>query len=100
MVLRHLSTGVYWLAFLYFVNYTIDIIIKVDKECKKIQMSNIEKAKCFFSNIKFIIALLCCFISYFLAYYSPKFTKGSLLDKGIGFVEKQIEKVAGISTKK
>tara|TARA_B100001741_G_C16295725_1_gene478898 strand:- start:352 stop:648 length:297 start_codon:yes stop_codon:yes gene_type:complete len=94
MVLRHLSTGVYWLAFLYFVNYTIDIILKIDKECKQIKMNHVEKVKCFFSNIKFVIALLCCFISYYLAYYSPQFGKGSLLDKGIGFVERQLEKTA------
>jgi hypothetical protein len=94
MILRHLSTGVYWLAFLYFVNYTIDIILKIDKECKYVKMGDIEKVKCAFSNIKFLIALLCCFISYYLAYYSPQFSKGSLLDKGLGFVERQIEKAA------
>ena len=41
-----------------------------------------------------LLALLCCFISYYLAYYSPQFGKGSLLDKGIGFVERQLEQTA------
>ena len=94
MVLRHLSTGVYWLTFLYFINYTIDIIMDVEKECRLVQMGDIEKIKCIVSNIKFLIALLCCFISYYLAYYSPQFGKGSLLDKGIGFIERQIEGAA------
>ena len=35
MVLRHLTTGVYWITFLYFINYTIDILIQIEKECKK-----------------------------------------------------------------
>jgi len=94
MVLRHLSTGVYWLTFLYFINYTIDIIMNIEKECRLVQMGDIEKIKCIVSNIKFLIALLCCFISYYLAYYSPQFGKGSLLDKGIGFIERQIEGAA------
>ena len=94
MVLRHLSTGVYWLTFLYFINYTIDIIMNIEKECRLVQMGDIEKIKCIVSNIKFLIALLCCFISYYLAYYSPQFSKGSLLDKGIGFIERQIEGAA------
>ena len=80
MVLRHLSTGVYWLTFLYFINYTIDIIMNIEKECRKVQMGDIEKIKCIVSNIKFLIGLLCCFISYYLAYYSPQFGKGSIAD--------------------
>lgn len=91
MVLRYLSTGVYWLTFLYLINYTIDIIMDVEKECRLVQMGDIEKIKCIVSNIKLLIALLCCFISYYLAYYSPQFSKGSLLDKGIGFIERQLE---------
>ena len=90
MILRHLSTGVYWLAFLYFVNYTIDIILNIEKKCRLVKLNDIEKVKCAFSNIKFLIALLCCFISYFLAYYSPRFGAGSFLDKGIKFVEGQL----------
>ena len=94
MILRHLSTGVYWLTFLYFVNYTIDIILNIEKKCRLVKLNDIEKVKCTFTNIKFLIALLCCFISYYLAYYSPQFSKGSLLDKGIGFVERQLEQTA------
>ena len=43
MILRHLSTGVYWITFLYFINYTIDILIQIEKECKKKQMDNFMK---------------------------------------------------------
>tara|TARA_B100001173_G_scaffold310729_1_gene325978 strand:- start:515 stop:817 length:303 start_codon:yes stop_codon:yes gene_type:complete len=100
MVLRHLSTGVYWITFLYFINYTIDILIQIEKECKKKQMDNFMKIKCFLTNIKLIIGVLCCFITYYLAYYSPQFTKGSIADTVVSGIEKQIEKAAGIPTTK
>ena len=99
MILRYLSTGVYWVTFLYFINYTIDIILKVEKECNKKQMNNLMKMKCFLTNVKLLVGVLCCFITYYLAYYSPQFTKGSLADTVVSGIEKQIEKVAGISTK-
>ena len=99
MILRYLSTGVYWVTFLYFVNYTIDIILKVEKECNKKQMDNLMKMKCFLTNVKLLVGVLCCFITYYLAYYSPQFTKGSLVDTVIGGIEKRIEQAVGIPTK-
>ena len=81
------------------INYTIDILIQIEKECKKKQMDNFMKIKCFLTNIKLIIGVLCCFITYYLAYYSPKFTKGSIADTVVTGIEKQLEKVAGINTK-
>lgn len=99
MILRYLSTGVYWVTFLYFVNYTIDIIIQIESECRKKQIDNLMKMKCFLTNVKLLVGVLCCFITYYLAYYSPQFTKGSLADTVIGGIEKQIEKAVGIPTK-
>ena len=62
-------------TFLYFVNYTIDIALKVRKECRKKQMDTITIIKCFLTNVKLLIGGLCCYITYYLAYYSPKFTR-------------------------
>lgn len=95
MILRYLSTGIYWITFLYFVNYTIDILIEIEKECNKKQMDILMKMKCFLTNVKLLVGVLCCFITYYLAYYSPQFTKGSLADTVIGGIEKQIEKAVG-----
>ena len=94
MILRYLSTGVYWVTFLYFVNYTIDIILKVEKECNKKQMDTITIIKCFLTNVKLLVAGGCCIMCYYLAYYSPKFTKGSLADTVVTTIENQLEKVA------
>jgi hypothetical protein len=99
MIIRYLSTGVYWITFLYFINYTIDILLKIDKECKKKQMDNLMKIKCFLTSVKLLVGFLCCFISYYLAYYSPQFTKGSIADTVVSGIEKQLERAAGISTK-
>ena len=63
----------------------------------KKKMDNFTRIKCFLTNIKILVGLLCCFMSYYLAYYSPQFTKGSIADTVVSGIEKQIEKVAGIS---
>jgi len=94
MLIRYLSTGVYWITFLYFINYTLDILIQIEKECRKKQMNNFMRMNCFLTNIKLLIGMLCCFISYYLAYYSPRFSKGSLLDKGITALENTLEDAA------
>ena len=94
MILRYLSTGVYWITFLYFINYTIDIALKVEKECRKKQMDTITIIKCFLTNVKLLIGGLCCYMSYYLAYYSPKFTKGSIADTVVTGIERQIEKMS------
>ena len=57
-------------------------------------MNNFMRIKCFLTNIKLLIAFLCCFISYFLAYYSPRFSKGSILDKGLTALENTFEEAA------
>ena len=98
MILRYLSTGVYWVTFLYFVNYTIDIILKVEKECNKKQMDTITIIKCFLTNVKLLIGGLCCIMCYYLAYYSPKFTKGSLIDTVMTGIERRVDQAVGIPT--
>ena len=92
MILRYLSTGVYWVTFLYFINYTIDILIEIEKECRKKQIDNFTRIKCFLTNIKLLIGVLCCFITYYLAYYSPQFTKGSLADTVVSGIESKLKK--------
>tara|TARA_X000000950_G_scaffold279100_1_gene371135 strand:+ start:1814 stop:2101 length:288 start_codon:yes stop_codon:yes gene_type:complete len=94
MILRYLSTGVYWITFLYFINYTIDILIEIEKECRKKKMDNFTRIKCFLTNVKLLVGGLCCIMSYYLAYYSPKFTKGSIADTVVTGIERQIEKMS------
>lgn len=93
MLIRYFSTGIYWIMFLYLINYSIDIIIQIEKECKKKKMDNFMRMKCFLTNIKLLIAGVCCLICYYLAYYSPTFNKGSLLDKTSRAAESAIENV-------
>ena len=98
MILRYLSTGVYWITFFYFVNYNIDILIQIEKECNKKKWTIIKIIKCFLTNVKLLLGVTCCLVSYYLAYYSPKFTKGSLADTVVSSIEKQLEKAAGRKT--
>ena len=92
-MIRYISTAVYWMMFLYLINYTIDIIIQIEKECRKKKMDNFMRIKCFLTNIKLVIAAVCCLICYYIAYYSPTFNKGSLLDKTSRAAESAIENV-------
>lgn len=92
-MLRYISTGVYWMMFLYLINYTLDIIIQIEGECRKKNMDNFVRIKCFLTNVKLVIAAVCCLICYYLAYYSPTFNKGSFLDKTSRAAESALENV-------
>lgn len=92
-MIRYISTGIYWMLFLYLINYTIDIIIQIEGECRKKQMDNFTRIKCLLTNVKLVVAGVCCLICYYLAYYSPTFNKGSFLDKTSRAAESAIENV-------